>query len=152
MSSVKNNQEGGDLLSVDLNLMSLSDLAKGEDEIVPEAVAQTEGNEKESVQKPKPKPSAPRKKTSQAPAPTSDKKGWGRFIELAEHYKSEGNEGKRGEPIWIDTDIKNELERIKRAGNLKIGVRHLMNGMLRAFMEQNADELKKLYSSEKSIV
>lgn len=149
MSSAKNKKDN--LLSVDLNLMSLSDIAKGEVGTTTEVpVADDNGREEKGdkvhAQKKKEMPVTPKARKSDAPV--SDKTGWDRFIELAEHYK---NEKQKGEPIWVDTGIKNELEHIKRASNLKIGVKSLMNGMLRAFMEQHGDELKKLYASEKSL-
>jgi hypothetical protein len=66
---------------------------------------------------------------------------WQRFIELAEEQKNHRTTDK-GVQIFLDTDIKKQLEKLKLSG-LNYPVRYLLNAAVRTFLEANENAVNE---------
>lgn len=69
---------------------------------------------------------------------------WKRFLEIAEVQKATRN-GDKGEQIYLDTNVKKTLEKLKLSG-MKYPVRYLLNAAVRVFLEANADKIDEQLS------
>ena len=70
-----------------------------------------------------------------------EKSLWNEFINLAE--ESQKLKKKDEVQVWIDVDLKNIVDRIRISG-IRLPIKHLMNGMLRAFITVHRKEIEKL--------
>ena len=70
-----------------------------------------------------------------------EKSLWNEFINLAK--ESQKLKKKDEVQVWIDADLKNIVDRIRIAG-IHLPIKHLMNGMLRAFITAHRKEIEKL--------
>ena len=76
------------------------------------------------------------------------KKGdqWDRFLEIAQEQKDKRGGGvDKGVQIFIDTDIKRTLDKLKISG-LSYSARYMLNAAVRTFFETNADKLNEQLS------
>ena len=85
-------------------------------------------------------------KSEQEATPSSDEKSieseqslWGNFVQFAEESRSAK---KNDSQVWIDDDLKIILEKIRIAG-VRLPIKHLMNGMMRAFLAANKKDVEK---------
>ncbi len=86
-------------------------------------------------------------KSEQEATPSSDEKSieseqslWGNFVQFAEESRS--SKKKNDSQVWIDDDLKIILEKIRIAG-VRLPIKHLMNGMMRAFLAANKKDVEK---------
>ena len=86
-------------------------------------------------------------KSEQEATPPSDEKSiksekslWGDFVQFAE--ESRNAKKKNDAQVWIDEDLKIILEKIRSAG-VRLPIKHLMNGMMRAFLAANKKDVEK---------
>ena len=73
---------------------------------------------------------------------------WNLFLEFAEYYQGKGE---KGTVIWIDTDLKDTLEQLKK-GELHYSLRHLVNAILRTWIEKNKEQLKTTMKTKKGLL
>lgn len=66
---------------------------------------------------------------------------WMDFILLAEESRKEKKKAEA--QVWIDEDLKSKIEMLKCAG-IRLPIKHILNGMLRAFFKANNKEADKL--------
>lgn len=66
---------------------------------------------------------------------------WTRFLEIAQEQKESAGRDK-GVQIFIDTDVKKTLEKLKLSG-LKYPVRSLLNAAVKVFLEANKDKINE---------
>ena len=88
-----------------------------------------------------------RKKSEQETTPSSKMKSnedekslWRDFI----HFAEESRKAKEKDAqVWIDEDLKILLEKIRCAG-VRFPIKHLLNGILKAFIAANQKDVEKL--------
>lgn len=92
-------------------------------------------------------PSA-KEKSEQDPIPCSDVKSdisekslWNDFMLFAEESRKAIK--KKEAQVWINEDLKIIMERIRCAG-VRLPIKHLMNGILKAFITANQKDIEKL--------
>lgn len=69
-----------------------------------------------------------------------EKSLWSEFLLFAE--ESQKATKKKETQVWINEDLKIILERIRCAG-VRLPIKHLMNGMLKAFLNANRKDIEK---------
>ena len=79
--------------------------------------------------------------SSEVKSDIREKTLWNDFLLFSE--ESRKAKKKKDEQVWIDADLKIILERIHCAG-VRLPIKHLMNGMLKAFFTANQKDIEKL--------
>lgn len=68
---------------------------------------------------------------------------WKRFEELAKQYAS----NKKADcPMFVDAELKALFDMLKASG-LNIPVKHMINAVIKIFVEKNKDEIQKILAS-----
>ena len=80
-------------------------------------------------------------------APVSEGTGnsWDAFLKYAEEYQKPQD---KGVLVWIDTDVKTTLDRVRNSRTLGFKTRTMVSAILRAFIEENKDRLREIISGE----
>lgn len=126
-------------------------------DLFPEFISENQVITEESEQSPQPSAKKKEKETPIVPTkekieqvtqpateviPNEEEKSlWNDFILLAE--ESQKAKKKKEAQVWINEDLKNILERLRCAG-VRLPIKHLMNGILKAFLTANQKDIEKL--------
>ena len=70
---------------------------------------------------------------------------WNTFIELARDYKKRDG---RLATVYIDSDLKKVLDRLKSASNVKLPATAILSSIVARFLFEHEDEIKKLIYSQ----
>ena len=70
---------------------------------------------------------------------------WKRFLEIAQEQKNTRN-GDKGVQIFLDSEVKKTLEKLKLAG-LDYPVRYLLNAAVKTFLEANSERVREQLSN-----
>ena len=85
--------------------------------------------------------------------PLKDKgwsKDWKKFLAVAEEMKNSASSDNKGVQIWLDANLKMQLEML-RASGMKYPVRQLLNAAVRVFLENCSGDVKRQLENLKSI-